>query len=151
MPNNKELISEIRNRIQFLVTVEIFFLSFLLLFSEFIGSNELISSGNALFFGVGIAFCILSYLWVGMIEELKRSQLIWVRGFVSLNLFFFPLLFVIIALVSHQTLPGYWKWLFEISFLGVLVLPILTFLTILGIQYWQGFRWFLEWLNSRKK
>jgi hypothetical protein len=148
--NNQQIIRDIRDRIQFLVTVEIFFSTIIYLFFKVIGSDEIISNSNALFWGVGVSFCILNYLLVGTIEEPKRNLLTLVRGSISLNFAFFILPIMLLVVVVKNPLPGYYLWPFQISLWGAIVMPFVTFLLILGIQYWQGFRWALERLSKKK-
>jgi hypothetical protein len=145
-----KIIEEIRDRIQFLTTVEIFFSAFLALFFKTVGSSESISNDVALIWGVGVAISIINYLAVGNIVEPKQEQLAAVRLLISLNLLLFVPLFVLLTTVSKTPLPGYFISPFQISFWGTLVLPILTFAAIVGIQYWQGFRW-LRAVLCRKK
>lgn len=146
-----QIITEIRTRIQFLVTIEIFFSTLIYTFFKIAGSEEIISSTNALIWGIGVAFCILNYLSLGIVEKPKRVQLVSVRFLVSFNILLFVLPILLLVAVTKSPLPDYYIWPFKISFLGTLVMPFLTFLVILGIQYWQEFRLFLELLRRKKK
>lgn len=136
MQINKELISEIRIRIQLLITISIFFITFLGFFYKAIGSDNLISYKKLMIFGIGIAFCITNYFLVGLIRELKKT-LIWIHRFISINILFFVLPIILFALVVNKPQPSYYKLPFIISLNGLLYMPFLIFLYILIILYLQ--------------
>lgn len=141
MSNSKELIKEIRDRIQFLVTAEIFFSTLIYVFYKTIGSNEIIANNNALFWGIGVAFCMINYLIIGAGEEFNKKVLLWIRNVVSLNIFLFILPMLVLVLVAHQPLPDYYKWIFSISLGGSIWMPIATFLFIGGVIIWTEVSW----------
>ena len=148
MQHQKELISEIRSRIEFLVAIAIFFLAFVYFFYRAIGSDDTVSNSVPLTWGIGVAFCILNYLFVGFASVLKEKALVWIRHIVSLNIFSFVPPIIILALMTKNPLPGYCEWPLIISLEGTLWIPIVTFILILYIMDWKIF---CEIYSSTKK
>ena len=148
---NIGLIKEVRDRIQFLIMIGIFFSTFIYTFYKAIGSNEVIANTNALFWGLGVAFCIINYLLVGTVQDIKRKVLTWVRGSISINIALFILPTILLFLLVKNPISEYFAWPFVISLYGCVLMPFITFLLLLGIMYWQEFRWYLEkWMMKNK-
>lgn len=141
---NAELIKEIRDRIQFLVTVEIFFSAFIYTFYKVVGSSELVSNTNSLFWAIGVGFCILTYLMVGIASELGKNILRWVRNLISTNIACFAPLFVLMTVNIKGPLPGYYHWPFIISLIGALWLPIATFFVLCFVLDFRSIGWIRE-------
>lgn len=141
---NVGIIKEIRDCIQFLMTVQIFFAAFVYTYFKTIGSNDLISNTNSLFWGFGVAFCIMNYLWVGMADEVRAKLLDWVRFLISLNIACFVLPIIIFLATVKAPVSGFPVLLFYISFEGCIWIPMATFVILMGILYWEGFRVILE-------
>lgn len=137
MSDQKEIISEIRTRIQLLITVGIFFLTFLLLFYKAIGSDEITSGVTASVWGIGVAFSIINYFIIGIADKVKVQTLVWIRRLVSINALLFVLPIIILALVLNDPLPGYYLWPFMICLVGIIFVPIVTFFIIAGMACWQ--------------
>jgi hypothetical protein len=128
----KELIREIRTRIQFLITVQIFFASMIYAFYKSTGGSEVLANNNTLFWGIGIAFCLINYLLIGWGDELSEGTLGWIRNSVSLSIALFILPIFLFALLVGRELPGYYQWFFLASFAGSIWMPVATFVLILG-------------------
>ncbi|MFH1193045.1 MAG: hypothetical protein V1656_01885 [Candidatus Jorgensenbacteria bacterium] len=144
------IIQEIRSRIQFLVTIEIFFIAFLQLYSKVSGSETAVMNNNALVWVIGVAFCIVNYLVIGGSDELKPRQLLSIKNVVSLNIFLFAPLVVLFVMVTRNSFPAYYEWPFKISLWGTLWLPIATFFPIFSVQSWQTLRSIFEFLKKGK-
>lgn len=130
---NKDLIKEIRDRIQFLVTAEIFFSTIIYTFYKIIGSDEILANNNTIFWGIGVAFCIINYLIIGFTKKATTRMLGWIRYAVSLNIGLFILPMILIALIIREPVSEYYKWPFIISFTGSIWMPIITFFLIIVV------------------
>lgn len=147
----EKVVSDIRNHIQFLVTVEIFFSSIVFGFYKAIGSNDIISQNQSLVWGIGVGFCILNYLIVGLEKGFNKNLLIWVRRSIFVNLACFIITIIIFILVQYKPLPSYVSWPFIISLQGSLWIPTLTFLLIISAFYWIEIKWIWTFLQKLRK
>ncbi len=138
---SNELIKEIRDRIQFLITVQIFFATMTYAFYKSIGSEEALANNNMLFWGIGVAFCLINYLTIGRGEEVAEKALRWIRNSISLNIGLFITPILLFALIVKNPVPGYYKWPFIISFNGSIWMPIATFLLISISLAWAEVVW----------
>ncbi|RJQ28055.1 hypothetical protein C4565_04170 [Candidatus Parcubacteria bacterium] len=146
-----DFIKEIRSKIQFLVTVQIFFSGVMYAFYDAIGSEVIKDGTNTLFWGIGVAFCLINYLMIGILEESKERMFRWINISISINIACFILPFVILALVVRNPLPSFYNWPFIISFGGAIWMPIVTFSTIIGASYWNIFLWINKLLKNITK
>lgn len=126
----KELIKDIKDKLQFLVTVEIFYSALIYGFFKAAGSNEIISNFNASIWAISVALCIGAYI---TIEELReRKLLLLVRSFLYASFICFIPLFILTSYIINALQPGAsalsgfaWYWIFIISLTGSLWLPII--------------------------
>ena len=132
----KELVKDIKDKIQFLVTIEIFFPALMYGILKATGTNEVISSSNASAWGLGVAFCIANYLFIEEIRGEKTLKVI--RSFLYSNLICFIPIIVSIVSVQHNPLSEIYIWPFTIGLHGSLWLPIVTF-TLLIIVFVNQF------------
>ncbi|MEK7612269.1 MAG: hypothetical protein AAB407_02930 [Patescibacteria group bacterium] len=132
-----EIIKDIKDRIQFLVTIEIFFLTLTYSFFRSVGSDELVSNKNAFAWGIGVAFCIVNYLLIGNFTEFKSSFLKKICWTISANIFFFIIPILIFASAMSNPLPSYYNLPFYLSLTGTLWMPIITtaFMVIGGTYF----------------
>ena|ERR1051325_1145769 len=149
MTENKEIISEIRNHLQFLVTVEIFFSTLIHDFSKVMGSTDAISQDRSLVWGIGVGFCILNYILIGPCKEFDKNLLNWIKGSIFLGLAFFITPIIVTILVQHSPVPAYFKLPFTISILGSIWMPIVTFALIITASYLVDFLRIFRLLKSK--
>jgi len=133
------MIKEIRERIQFLVTIYIFFSTIVYGFYKSIGSNELLSNSNSLVMGIGVILCIINYLIVSNIEEHNES-LKWIKNLISINLMVFIIPITVFIITPQKELPGYYEWPFKISLWSTFWLPVVICVVILFCSSRQFFK-----------
>lgn len=120
------LIQEIRDRIQFLITVEIFFSTVVYVFYKTIGSSDILANNNALFWGIGVAFCIVNYLMIGAVDEAFKKTLTLIKWSVSLNIACFILPMILLVFIAKNPVSAYYKIPFVISLYGAIWIPVAT-------------------------
>jgi hypothetical protein len=125
-----EITKDIKDRIQFLVTIQIFFASIVYGFYKSFESSELLSNNNASTWGIGVAFCILNYLLIGLLRDKQEHWGKWIKWSVSLNILLFFVPIIVLISTQHEAISGYWELPFKISLWGTLPMPLLTFLLI---------------------
>lgn len=122
-----DLVKDIKDRLQFFVTIEIFFSGLIFSFYKAIGVDDLVSNKNISMFAIGIIFPIVSYLLVGGLEKSKEKRILaWIRNSITLNLVLFILPIIVLASTVHEDLPGWYEWPFKVSFYGMLYMPMVT-------------------------
>lgn len=144
-----EIIRDIKDKIQFLVTIQIFFAAIVYQFFKVIGNDDIISNKQALAWGIGVAACIVNYLLVGTIDELKAYLLKVIRFLISLNLLFFILPLILLVILPQGPVPGYYRWPFLVCFYGTLVMPLITFLLIALAIDWHMVGEFARFLKRK--
>ena len=118
--HNEKSIKEIHSRIQFLVTVEIFFSTMIYAFYKSIGSDKVLANNNAtLFLGIGVAFCIINYLAISSAKNVTERVLKWIRNTISLNIGLFILPMILFALIVRKPVSGYTNCHLLFLFMGV--------------------------------
>ncbi|PIT93384.1 MAG: hypothetical protein COU06_00225 [Candidatus Harrisonbacteria bacterium CG10_big_fil_rev_8_21_14_0_10_38_8] len=122
----------VRNHIQFLVTIQIFFVAVLYSFYRSIDSSEVVANNVGNNWGVGVAFCILSYLLVSFLSEKNVKFFAWIQGLLAINLlaFIFPIIIVIVTANNSLEFNIQWvftivNWVFIASLYVSLYLPII--------------------------
>jgi hypothetical protein len=136
--DNKELINEIRDRIQFLITIYILFSTVVYGFYKSIGSDEPLSNSNAFTLTVGVSCYIVIYLVVGNFAQVESRLMKGLKSFINVNLFFLVLPLLVLPSALHNSLPGYYEWPFRISLWGTLWLPILVLAVVMLLWGWHG-------------
>ncbi len=134
--NPKELAKDIKEKIQFLVTVEIFFFAFIYGFFKATGVNETMSNSNASIWAIGIALSVASYLIISKVTTRRIFGLVQVS--IDVNIVCLILVMIITALVQHKPLPGYYYWPYVISIWGSGLVPIITFSIVSIVVIFQA-------------
>ncbi len=129
MPNNKELISEIRNRIQFLVTIAIFFSGVLYYFFNVFDKNN--ASRIALQYALIVIFYLLSYFFFELFKnKINKTFLAFINVLTLLGVVVFIIPIFYLGVLKNE-LSGFIDIiLFNISIWGLFIIPALIFLTI---------------------
>ena len=109
--DTSDIVKEIKDRIQFLATVEIFFLNFLYDYFKIGGIDDLNSKKASLAFALAIVETIVSYVFVDRVNNASRKQMIFLRRTLSLNLILFASIIFVLVYDSYQQLGGLFIWL----------------------------------------
>ncbi len=141
MKSNNDLVKDIRDKIVFVTAIAIFFLPFMYSAFRAVEMNDAKSNSEVLPWGVGIAFYILIYFFVGMVNEKTNTRwLDWIRGFIVAGTIAFVIPIFCEALYYNKPLPAYIYWPFLISIGAMALLPLLTFILVLGCLYLEIIR-----------
>jgi hypothetical protein len=128
-----ELIKQARGKIEFAIVVAIFFSSLFYMASKAGGSNDIQSNGNALIWGVAVAFHILNYVLIDLSgREIKKSLFRWIQIFLVLGILAFVPAIFIAVLYYNKSIPLAFTWVFIGSLTVALAMPVLTFFLICG-------------------
>ena len=120
----KELVRDIREKIQFLVAVEIFFSTLIYSFFRYVGSTENISNEQVAAWAVGVAATALVYLLIPILS--KELFLKIVAGLVSVGIVCFIIsIFIVAMILGKNSLPISLEWPFKISLYGSLWIPLI--------------------------
>lgn len=121
------LIKDIKDRIQFLVTVDLFFLTLM---------SDLVSRKSSLAWGIAVALSIVNYLLIERVKKTDQKSIRGIRLLVDINLFYFVFPIILLIMVQGNPLPGYYFGVFFGFALGTLVFTTLTVFAILSAIPW---------------
>lgn len=120
---SKEFLEKIKNRLQFAVVLAFFFPVFLEAFFKLVARD---ASGTLINWGAVIVFLILSYLFLEIWGHRVYRGLAHIMNALLLGQIFFYALFILYVIIVHRhTLTFFGRAMAEISFYGILYLPVL--------------------------
>ncbi len=128
----------LKDRLQFAITLALFFP--VVLESLFrLGTDPIEPETMTLRWGLVIAALILSYFVIEIKEfKIHERLAVYLDKFLLLEIFIFSLLcFIFASLAQNGYLSVLYTWIFKISLLGVIFIPITFFIILVGNM---GFR-----------
>ena len=133
--NNKNLISEIENKLQFVVTTSIFFSGFVVAAFDFWKIKDFETLRRAWqFYGMVMVYLTCYVFFQFLSEKTKRGFLLAIKYFLiaGIGLFIIPIAFVLSVGTKTSSLETWInKWSLIISINGLPVVALLTLITII--------------------
>lgn len=133
MNSTKDGITKIKERLQFVIVLSLFFPTFLdVVFKQ--ASNEVSKSNSALIsWGAVIVLLILNYLFIEIMgdkEKLQRRVVKIIDVLLLVNIAMFVPVLLIFVEVQYKVLPALYVFPFKAGILGIMAAPFLIFATL---------------------
>ena len=130
----KELIGDVREKIQFLITVAIFYAAFVAGYLELLKPDKVEILKHYSIFAMGVGLYVLLYLFLDVVRE--KRILLWVKGLVCANIVCLALLVTTTAFDQFSPIFGLNLLLFKISLVVASWLPWVLFI---GMFIYTGY------------